>query len=73
MHDGAGQRVNQEKAAEAVKCFSELWGSGSFDCGPQDYEYMTKQCIEACELPEVRRRLNNPTVPLAQVKKELGL
>lgn len=43
---------------------------------------MAKKCIEMFELvdqiedqldlPEVRRRLNEPTIPLAQVKKDLG-
>jgi hypothetical protein len=83
MTDGAGQTVTPEKAAEAVKWFAEMWGNALFDCGPQDYEHMAKKCIEAFELvdqledeldlPEVRRRLNDPTVPWEQVKKELGL
>ena len=61
----------------------ELWGSGNFDCGPEDYELMVKRCIEAfdtldeledaIDLPEVRRRLNEPTIPLAEVKKKLDL
>jgi|SRR5581483_11325844 len=25
----------------------ELWGSGEFDCGPQDYEFIVNRCIEA--------------------------
>jgi len=49
MYDGAGQIVSAEKAAEAVKWFAELWGSANFDCGPQDYEFMVKQCIEEFE------------------------
>ena len=72
-----------DKPAEAVKWFAELWGSGNFDCGPEDYECMVKACIEAFDtieeledagdLPEVRRRLNEPTIPLAKVKKDLDL
>jgi hypothetical protein len=50
MHDGAGQPVSQEKAADAVKWFTEMWCHALFDCGPQDYEYMAKQSIEALEL-----------------------
>jgi hypothetical protein len=71
------------KSAEAAKWFAELWGSGNFDCGPEDYEFMVNKCVEAfdtidaledaIDLPEVLRRLNEPTVPLAKVKKELDL
>ena len=43
MHDGAGQLVSQEAAALAVKSFAELWGNCSFDCGPQDYEFMSRE------------------------------
>jgi hypothetical protein len=71
--------MNEPRDAE--KWFGELWGSGLFDCGPEDYAFMVKESIEALEatredakdLEEVRRRLNEPTVPLAQVKKELDL
>jgi hypothetical protein len=52
MTDGAGQVVSQEKAAEAVKAFAELWGNAFFDCGPQDYEFMAA-CIEANERSRV--------------------
>lgn len=30
-----------------VMAMGELWGSGLFDCGPQDYEYIVERCIEA--------------------------
>jgi hypothetical protein len=26
--------------SEAEKWFAELWGSGNFDRGPEDYEFM---------------------------------
>jgi hypothetical protein len=81
MFDGAGQPVDQETAAEAVKWFSEMWGNALFDCGPQDYEFMAKESIAALEaaredakdLEQVRRRLSEPTVALAQVKEELDM
>jgi hypothetical protein len=54
------------KPTEAAKWFAELWGSANFDCGPEDYEFMVKKCIEAfntideledaLDLPEVQRR-----------------
>jgi hypothetical protein len=47
MLDGAGNEVTAEVAAEAVKCFAELWARGRFDCGPQDDEFMVRQCVEA--------------------------
>ena len=47
MLDGAGNEVTTEVAAEAVKWFAELWASGRFDCGPQDYEFMVRRCVEA--------------------------
>lgn len=31
----------------AVYAMGELWGSGNFDCGPQDYEWIVKRCLEA--------------------------
>jgi len=34
-----------DPAAEQV--MEELWGSGEFDCGPQDYSYMIERSIEA--------------------------
>jgi hypothetical protein len=36
----------------AEQAMGELWGSGEFDCGPQDYKYMIERSIEAV------RRLN---------------
>ena len=47
MTDGAGGAVSPEKAAEAVRCFADLWGSARFDCGPQDYEYMVEKILAA--------------------------
>jgi hypothetical protein len=32
---------------EAVKWFGEMWGSGEFDCGPEDYEWMALTAIGA--------------------------
>jgi hypothetical protein len=31
----------------AEQAMGELWGSGEFDCGPQDYSYMIERSIEA--------------------------
>ena len=74
LHDAVGDVVTPEGAANAVKWFAELWKSGQFDCGPQDYEYMVRQVLEREEvweqmedkldLPEVRRRSGEPTVRL---------
>lgn len=32
---------------EAEKWFGEMWGSGEFDCGPEDYEWMALTAIAA--------------------------
>jgi hypothetical protein len=45
MHDGAGKLVTPREAAEAVKWFGKLWEEGTFDCQPQDYEFMVKECL----------------------------
>lgn len=31
----------------ATTAMDELWGSGYFDCGPQDYDYIVERCLEA--------------------------
>jgi hypothetical protein len=73
MYDGAGQKVDLQSAAKAVNCFAELWGSGEFDCGPQNYKFMTEEILDLIDdrrdLPEVRRRLNEPTIPLSEIDK----
>src|ERR1035441_4017677 len=40
------------KSQESVKWFAELWASGRFDCGPQDYEFMVRQtsCVYPARL-----------------------
>jgi hypothetical protein len=49
MRDGAGQLVTLKGAAEAIKYFGYLWAEGTFDCGPQDYEFMVREClVERC-------------------------
>ena len=30
----------------ATEALAKLWGSALFDCGPEDYEYMVRQCIK---------------------------
>jgi hypothetical protein len=82
-YDGAGGKVDSVSAKKAVAVFSELWGDALFDCGPQDYDFMAKEIVrvfdlvdeledreDRLDLPEVQRRRNEPTVPLADVKKE---
>lgn len=34
----------EDKASVAM---GELWGSGEFDCGPEDYDYIVERCLEA--------------------------
>jgi hypothetical protein len=49
MQDGAGTLVTPQQAAEAVKWFGKLCEAGTFDCEPQDYEFMVKEClVERC-------------------------
>lgn len=45
MIDGAGYEVSEETANLAVRCFAELWATGKFDCGPQDYDFMTHELL----------------------------
>jgi hypothetical protein len=33
------------KENNAVDAFAELWGSGFFDCGPEEYQYMVDACL----------------------------
>jgi hypothetical protein len=37
--------TDDEVRAEAA--MGELWGSGDFDCGPQDYAFIVERCLEA--------------------------
>lgn len=43
----------------AEKAFGELWGSGEFDCGPQDYDFIVERCLEAVH--EYNERRTQPT------------
>jgi hypothetical protein len=80
MFDGAGQPVSPEQAARAVKALAQLWGTARFDCGPQDYEFIASECAKDLELldelanrsdlPEVKRRRNEPTIPLSEAKRQ---
>jgi hypothetical protein len=82
-YDGAGGAVDSASAEKAVAAFSEVWGNALFDCGPQDYDFMAKEIVrvfdlvdeleDRLDLPEVQRRRSEPTVPLADVKKELDV
>jgi hypothetical protein len=79
MFDGAGQPVPPEQAARAVRAFAQLWGTARFDCGPQDYEFIASECAQDLELldelekrsdlPEVKRRRNEPAIPLSEAKQ----
>jgi hypothetical protein len=40
---------------------------------PTDREELLEQIEDYMDLEEVRKRLNEPTIPLADVKRELGL
>lgn len=44
--DGAGCLVSEESTDKAVAALAQLWGSGNFDCGPQDWDWMVEQCVE---------------------------
>ena len=39
----------------AAEAFGELWASGEFDCGPQDYESIVKHCLAAVREYNERR------------------
>lgn len=39
----------------ADTAMGELWGSGEFDCGPQDYDFIVERCIEAVHEYNERR------------------
>jgi hypothetical protein len=38
--------TEDRRRAEAEKWFAELWASGNFNCGPEDYVFMVKRCIQ---------------------------
>ena len=40
---------------------------------PSDREELLEQIEDYMDLEEVRKRLNEPTIPLAEVKRKLGL
>lgn len=43
----------------AEQAMRELWGSGEFDCGPQDYEFLVKHSIYAVrKLNEIEGHTN---------------
>ncbi len=44
---------NTNPQAEAA--MGELWGSGEFDCGPQDYDFMVERCLEVLALNNASR------------------
>jgi len=46
----------------ADRAMRELWGSGEFDCGPEDHEYMVKLSIYAVrKLNEIEGHTNSQT------------
>jgi hypothetical protein len=46
----------------ADRAMGELWGSGEFDCGPENYEYIVKRSIEAArKLNEIEGHTNSQT------------
>lgn len=45
-----------------VTAIGELWGSGLFDCGPQDYEFMIERCLAAVREYNERRTQPMPLV-----------
>lgn len=46
---------------EAETAMGELWGSGLFDCGPQDYAYIVERCLVA-----IREYDESHTKPIPQ-------
>jgi len=40
---------------------------------PTDREELLEQIEDYMDLEEVRKRLNEPTIPMADVKRQLGL
>lgn len=43
-----------DKGAELA--MGELWGSGEFDCGPQDYDFIVERCLAAIRDDESRTK-----------------
>jgi hypothetical protein len=65
--DATGQPVSTESAARAVNAFSGLWASGAFDCGPQDYGFMAKECHTA--IVKFDRRMEERALQLEKATK----
>jgi hypothetical protein len=49
----------------AIEAFGKLWGSGEFDCGPEDVELIVEECLTAVRMLKAAR-----TQPAAQVSCE---
>jgi hypothetical protein len=81
LYDGAGQIVSSEQAGKAVSAFAQLWGTAEFDCGPQDYEFMVKQCVRDSELlselekrlPEIKKRRAEPPQSFARCRVNVSV
>ena len=43
--DAMGQGISPESLRKAITAWNELWKSGKFDCGPQDYDCMAKEIL----------------------------
>ncbi len=49
MHEQMDElfRILCDTEQQAATAMGELWGSGAFDCGPQDYDFIVTRCLEA--------------------------
>lgn len=48
---------------QAVEAMGELWASGYFDCGPQDYPAIVELCLVALREYKERRTSPAPSPP----------
>jgi hypothetical protein len=56
----------------AVVAFGEMWGSGEFDCGPENYDFMAEESIKAMKALNKKRNamLRSTAAKKAVAKKK---
>ena len=47
-----GQGISSESMRAAIAAWNQLWKSGKFDCGPQDYDRMAKEILQSMGVTE---------------------
>lgn len=46
MKDPLGQDISPESLRDSINAWNELWKTGKFDCGPQDFGCMAKEILQ---------------------------